>query len=99
MTVAPSIVIALWSDGPAPPRRLSTPAVGSTRRTPKDCNSLINRSVGSDIGAAGAIIRFIGPGRGCGGGGSGRLYQGGYAGVVDPAGQLWLGVTSGRVRL
>ena len=51
MTVTPSIVMALWSEGPAPPRRLSAPALGSTSRTPEDCNSLINCSGGSGHGA------------------------------------------------
>src|ERR1700733_1482244 len=46
ITVMPSTVTALGSDGPAPPRRLSTPAFGSASRTPKLCNSLISCSVG-----------------------------------------------------
>src|ERR1700761_53728 len=44
------MVSALWSDGPAPPRRLSSPAFGSTSRTPKVCNSLISSSVGRVMG-------------------------------------------------
>ncbi len=42
MTVTPSTVTALWSDGPAPPRRLAAPAWGSARRRPLDCSSVIN---------------------------------------------------------
>src|SRR5580700_5676393 len=45
MKVTPSTIIALWSDGPAPPRRLSTPALGSRIRAPKVWSSLISRSV------------------------------------------------------
>src|SRR5271163_3277502 len=56
MTVMPSSVIALWSDGPAPPRRLSCPTLGSTSRTPQDCNSLISCAVGIALG----IVGFIG---------------------------------------
>src|SRR5271154_1177769 len=56
MTVMPSMVIALWSDGPAPPRRLSCPAFGSTSRTPQDCNSLISCAVGMALG----VVNFIG---------------------------------------
>ncbi|MNN20244.1 hypothetical protein D3C81_1335160 [compost metagenome] len=36
MIVTPSMVTALWSDGPAPPRRLAAPARGSSRRIPTD---------------------------------------------------------------
>src|SRR5271154_2830167 len=60
ITVAPSMVIGMWSEGPAPPRRLSPPALGSTRRTPKDCNSLISCSVGIGFGVSEARIGFIG---------------------------------------
>src|SRR3954453_11411321 len=56
MTVMPSMVIALWSEGPAPPRRLSWPTFGSTRRTPQDCNSLINCSVGIAVDLAFGIV-------------------------------------------
>src|SRR5580658_1275895 len=52
----PSMVIALWSEGPAPPRRLSWPAVGSTSRTPQVCNSLISCAVGIGL----AVVSFIG---------------------------------------
>src|ERR1700722_2963791 len=52
----PSMVIALWSDGPAPPRRLSFPALGSTSLTPKDCNSLINCSVGREFAATCVMV-------------------------------------------
>src|ERR1700744_3878316 len=45
MTVTPSSVSALWSEGPAPPRRLSAPALGSTSRAPKVCSSLTSCSV------------------------------------------------------
>src|SRR5271168_2960675 len=60
ITVAPSMVIGMWSEGPAPPRRLSPPALGSTRRTPKDCNSLISCSVGIGFGCSCTRIGFIG---------------------------------------
>src|SRR5271170_2778272 len=59
MTVMPSMVIALWSDGPAPPRRLSWPAFGSASRTPQDCNSLISCAVGMAL----AVVGFIGRAR------------------------------------
>jgi hypothetical protein len=36
ITVWPSIVTALWSEGPAPPRRLGAPALGSSSRSPSD---------------------------------------------------------------
>jgi len=42
MIVWPSMVTALWSDGPAPPRRLDAPACGSSSRNPKDCSSVIS---------------------------------------------------------
>jgi hypothetical protein len=42
MIVWPSTVTALWSDGPAPPRRLAAPAPGSASRKPKDCSSVIS---------------------------------------------------------
>src|SRR3954466_14437017 len=42
MMVWPSTVTALWSEGPAPPRRLATPAEGSTSRNPKDWSSVIS---------------------------------------------------------
>src|SRR5437899_2167641 len=42
MMVWPSTVTALWSLGPAPPLRLAAPALGSTSRSPKDCNSVIS---------------------------------------------------------
>jgi len=41
----PPIVTALWSVGPAPPRLLSAPARGSTRRMPRVCRSLIRSPV------------------------------------------------------
>src|SRR3954468_24800310 len=55
----PSTVMALWSDGPAPPRRLSAPTLGSTSRTPKDCSSFINFSAGIRS-SAGKTVRTIG---------------------------------------
>src|SRR6218665_1667753 len=46
MIVWPSMVTALWSDGPAPPRRLAAPffaaSPGSASRNPKDCNSVMS---------------------------------------------------------
>ena len=42
MMVTPSTVTALWSDGPAPPRRLGAPAFGSASRKPYDCSSVIS---------------------------------------------------------
>src|SRR4249920_3793960 len=42
MIVRPSTVTALWSDGPAPPRRLATPIFGSTSRKPCDWSSVIS---------------------------------------------------------
>src|SRR5471030_1926374 len=60
MMVTPSIVTALWSDGPAPPRRLAAPALGSTSRTPKDCNSLISTSVGSICFIGGVPLNSLG---------------------------------------
>ncbi len=51
MMVTPSMVTALWSDGPAPPRRLATlaPAPGSARRKPVDCSSVINCRLTADM--------------------------------------------------
>src|ERR1700712_4732313 len=65
MMVWPSTVTALWSDGPAPPRRLAAPAVGSTSRNPKDCSSVINwRLAGLSVAAGGVfdmgLLAFIG---------------------------------------
>src|SRR5271156_2215838 len=56
MIVRPAIVIALWSEGPAPPRRLSQPAPGSASLTPCDCKALINCSIGSAKCGSGFII-------------------------------------------
>src|ERR1700712_5075150 len=50
MTVCPATVAALWSDGPAPPRRVGTPARWSATRTPLDCSSAISARVGADKG-------------------------------------------------
>src|ERR1700760_4631322 len=70
MTVVPSMVSALWSDGPAPPLRLATPDDGSPSRTPWDCSSLIRCSVRSIDDEDGFISRapeFGGFGVGVGG--------------------------------
>src|ERR1700712_2931678 len=81
MIVWPSTVTALWSDGPAPPRRLATPALGepgSASRNPKDCSSVISCRLSGDSGGFGVSVGgFMGiaPGsdgvhRGRGGGGT-----------------------------
>src|SRR3954452_19760110 len=79
MIVWPSTVTALWSDGPAPPRRLAAPAEGSTSRHPKDCNSVISWRleglvgvvmVGASVGGVGCRNRGACRHREGGGGGS-----------------------------
>src|ERR1700759_4089541 len=88
MTVTPSTVMALWSDGPAPPRRLATPAFGSTSLMPWDCSSLIRRSVrGFGSGSDGGGI-LVAPMGGClhgkgGAVGEERAQQFGAGGVPD----------------
>src|ERR1700733_12618862 len=67
MIVRPATVIALWSEGPAPPRRLLQPALGSASLTPCDCKALINCSIGIAVAASGFIIGSPGAGEGKGG--------------------------------
>src|ERR1700730_17440357 len=85
MTVMSSMVIALWSDGPAPPRRLSWPAFGSTSLTPQDCNSLINCAVGKEGCASVSIVGFIGctPDRGQGNGRRGSDFHRARRAIVE----------------
>src|SRR3954471_24006319 len=92
----------MWSDGPAPPRRLSPPVRGSTRRTPKDCNSLISRSVGivvgETLGSCWASIGFIGlcsrAGEGCR---IGRVQRRGGAVVPQQRQQFGARVVADRI--
>src|SRR5271165_422782 len=41
ITVVPITFTALWSEGPAPPRRLGTPSPGSASRRPRVCSSVM----------------------------------------------------------
>src|SRR5580704_11660863 len=96
MTVMPSMVRALWSDGPAPPRRLSWPALGSTSRTPQDCNSLINCAVGMAVGTVG-FIRCT-PGRWGGRrGGSPKLHRSRRAIIENEMKEFGPGIMADRV--
>src|SRR4051795_4413893 len=63
MIVWPSTVTALWSDGPAPPRRLATPPfgdAGSASRNPKDCSSVISWRVCGDSARVGSVVVVMG---------------------------------------
>ncbi len=77
ISVWPAMVIALWSDGPAPPRRPSAPAPASASRRPSDCSSVISvraRSAEGGVGIGRVWFMEVLPGR-CGlvGAASGRL--------------------------
>src|SRR3954466_4265890 len=61
MIVWPSTVTALWSEGPAPPRRLATPAEGLTSRNPKDWSSVISCRLCVGVGVGG-VLMFGAPG-------------------------------------
>ena len=59
MTVMPSTVIALWSEGPAPPRRLSTPGLRISQPHPEGLQLVdqLRRSACGDCGVAASSAR------------------------------------------
>src|SRR5437879_5005620 len=59
MMVTPSTVTALWSDGPAPPRRLAAPAAGSSRRSPTDCSSVRSSVTDNRLEAGVISLEFM----------------------------------------